>query len=123
MPVRDSTEWQHAQVMRKVVNLDSGTGRKIVCAFSDCERDGYENFKRVMHEHARGGWIDGKWTQGGYLCDAVNAGVFPGLHRTYVYCTERHRAMDHFGMQTWMAEHRNGGVYGYLPTGWQGSML
>lgn len=114
-----TTFQQHAQIMRKVVNLDSGTGRKILCAFSDCERDGYENFKRVQHEHARRGVVDGHRLQGDSMCEAVDAGVFPGLHRTFVYCSERHRALDHFGMQPEMQESR-GGIYGYLPTGYRG---
>jgi hypothetical protein len=60
--------------------------------------------------------------RGQTICDAVNAGLFPGLHRTYVYCSERHRNMDHFGAMPQMAESR-GGIYGYLPTGYRGGIL
>ena len=125
MPVRGSTEWQHARVMRKVVNLDSGTGRKIVCGFADCERDGFENFKIVQHEHQRAARVDGKILRGDQLCEAIDAGVFPGIHRTYVFCSERHRAMFHFdhGTQGLAMLESRGGMYGYLPTGYRGGIL
>lgn len=117
-----TTFQEHARIMRKVVNLDSGTGRLIVCAFADCERDGYENLKIVQHEHQRVWRHDGQVLAGDRLCEAIDAGVVPGLHRTYVFCSERHRAMFHFdhGPQGRAMLESRGGMYGYLPTGWRG---
>jgi hypothetical protein len=49
MPVRDSTAWRHAQIQRKIINHDSGVGRKIICSWDTCEKDGYEMYKVVVH--------------------------------------------------------------------------
>ena len=146
MPVRGSTEWQHAQIMRKVVNHDAGDGRKIVCATIDCENDGYEQYKIRQCEHLRSGhavrwdpdlrvrspltgevregfWVnDGPLLSGAEFCAAVDAGVALGLHRHYVFCSERHKAMFHFdhGPQGLAMLESRGGMYGYLPTGYRG---
>jgi hypothetical protein len=126
VPVRDSTEWRHAQHSRKVVNLDSGTGRKIVCAWGECDRDGYENEKIVQHEHLRAWKVDGTVLTGDRLCEAIDAGVVPGLHRTYVFCSERHRNyfyFDHGPQGLAMSETNGGHLHGYLPVGYRGGIL
>lgn len=122
MAMTRTTFQEHARIMRKVVNLDSGTGRKIICGFSDCERDGYENYKIVQHEHIRAAMVDGRTLRGDQLCEAIDAGMWPGIHRTYVFCSERHQAMFHFdhGPQGQAMLESRGGMYGYLPTGYRG---
>ena len=126
MPVRDSTEWRHAQHSRKVVNLDSGTGRKIVCAWGECDRDGYENEKIVQHEHLRAWKVDGQVLTGDRLCEAIDAGVVEGIHRRWAFCSERHLNIFKYGMgpqSVAMAASNGGHAYGSLPTGYHGSML
>ena len=120
-----STYQQHAQVMRKVKNMDADGTRNIPCCFSDCDRDGYENHKRVQHEHLPAFQVDGTTGRGDAMCAAVDAGAAPGLHRHYVYCSERHMNMDHFGMgpQGLAMQESRGGMYGYLPTGYRGGIL
>lgn len=65
MPVRGTTQWNHAIVQKKVINHDRG-GTYVMCAWDTCERNGFENNKVIIHEG------QGKTT-------------------TYVFCTERHR--------------------------------
>lgn len=60
MPVRGTTAWQHAIVQKKVINRDEGgwgtatsSGTHyVMCAWSDCEKPGYEIFKIRMRTHA-----------------------------------------------------------------------
>lgn len=127
MPVRGSTEWEHARHQRPVINMDAGGSRHIVCVFGDCDRDGYENYKIVQHEHLRAIWLNGRRLRGDTVCQAIDAGLYPGIHRVYVFCSERHKAMFRYGMGTEglaLAQGRQSGeFYGALPTGWKGSML
>ena len=120
-----TTFQQHARIMRKVVNLDHQDGSKIHCAFSDCDREGYQNYLRVQHEHLRRVTIDGKVYTGDRLCEAIDAGMYEGIHRRYIYCSERHMNMDHFGHgpQGVAMQESRGGMYGYLPTGYRGGIL
>jgi hypothetical protein len=70
MPVRGTTAWRHAIIQKKVINLDHGGSKHVMCAWDTCEKDGYENNKVVVHE-----------------------GVAPNIRDiTYVFCTERHKA-------------------------------
>jgi hypothetical protein len=69
MPVRDSSEWRHARLERKVINHDRG-GTYVMCAWDTCERDGHENNKVVVQN----GQARGDNTM------------------TYVFCSERHKA-------------------------------
>ena len=70
----------HARHMRKVINFDHGGSKKVMCAWDECDRDGYENHKVVVH--------NGK---PGYPQDV-----------THVFCSEKHRrfwitSMEHYG--------------------------
>lgn len=77
MPVRGSSEWRHAIIGKKIINLDmGGDGRVtesgthyVMCAWDTCEKDGLEMYKIVKH-----------------------LGVMRG-ERTmnYVFCSEKHR--------------------------------
>lgn len=54
MPVRGTTEWRHAIIQKKVINLDHGGNKKVMCAWSYCENDGYEMYKVVTNDGAPG---------------------------------------------------------------------
>jgi hypothetical protein len=45
MPVRDSTEWRHAIINRKVINMDHDGDKHVMCAWDVCENDGLENIQ------------------------------------------------------------------------------
>lgn len=94
MPIRGTTQHQHAIIEKKIINHDSGTGRHIICAWSDCERDGYESNKVVVHTG-----------QSGYEVRDMH----------YVFCTERHR-------QYWLHDARPGGGNN-LPPGYKRSIV
>ena len=93
MPVRGSTQWKHAILQKKVINLDHDGNRNVMCAWDTCEKDGYESFKVVKHL----GKEKGERTM------------------TYVFCTERHR-------QYWIASMRPGNNNN-LPPGFRRSIL
>lgn len=64
MPMRE-----HAILHKKVINLDHAGDRKIMCAWDECDRDGYE-----LHQVR------------------VNYGTAATPHvLKYVFCTERHK--------------------------------
>jgi hypothetical protein len=52
MPVRGTTEWRHARVGKKIINHDSGDGRKVICAWDTCERPGLSIYEVRVHQHA-----------------------------------------------------------------------
>lgn len=60
MPVRGTTAWRHAIIQKKVINRDEGgwlastsSGTHyVMCAWSDCEKPGYEMFKVRERTHA-----------------------------------------------------------------------
>lgn len=62
MPVRGTTAWQHAIIMKKVINRDEGgwgnatsSGTHFVmCAYSYCEKAGYEMYKVRVATHKAG---------------------------------------------------------------------
>jgi hypothetical protein len=88
---------------KKVINHDRG-GTYVMCAWDECDRDGYELYKVRTHEHAAS-----------VPCDSPL-----GRHTNYVFCTERHK-------QYWVAStgqnahelaaRNNGRQYGMLPPG------
>jgi len=93
----------HAMAHKKIINHDRG-GTYVMCAWDECDRDGYQLYSVRAHEHA--GSID---------CDSSLA-----KHITYVFCTERHK-------QYWLActgasarelaARYNGRQMGMLPAG------
>jgi len=95
MPVRDSSEWRHSIIERKVINHDRG-GTHVMCAWDTCERDGFENFKVVTHNGATMANRDER-------------------NMVYVFCTERHK-------RYWLASIRPGNNNN-LPAGWKRSIL
>jgi hypothetical protein len=72
MPVRDSSQWRHGIVQKKVINHDRG-GTYVMCAWDTCEKSGYEIYKCVERDHSPG-----------YA--STDAKTI-----TYVFCSERHR--------------------------------
>lgn len=76
MPVRDSSEWRHAIIQKKAINLDHGMNggptKYVMCAWDTCEKDGYEMYKVIQET------------------GAVYRGA-PPRPLSYVFCSERHR--------------------------------
>jgi hypothetical protein len=65
--------WRHARVSKPVINLDRGGDRPdhhIMCAWDDCELQGYELNKVVINDAAPG---------------------YPPRYMRFVFCTERHK--------------------------------
>lgn len=71
---------QHAVISKAVINMDQHGDRHIVCAWDDCERDGYELYK----------------------CTVNYGGTEQAQIVRYVFCSERHR-------QYWIHSHRSYG--------------
>jgi hypothetical protein len=70
MPVHGTTRWRHAILQKKVINLDHGGAKHVMCAWDTCEKDGYESNKVVVNDAAPG---------------------YPPKPITYIFCTERHK--------------------------------
>ena len=73
-----------------------GSGLWIRCTWFECERDGFELYKTIFHEHARS-----------VPCDAPLA-----EHVNFVFCSERHR-------QYFLNSHKS---MGNLPKGYAKSL-
>lgn len=69
----------------------------LLCCWDDCEEQGVDLHKVMVHAHARGYTCNNPFSQ----------------HVWYVFCSERHR-------QLWMNGHR---AYGHLPTGERGRII
>jgi hypothetical protein len=107
MPVRDSSEWRHAILQKKVINLDHAGDRNIMCAWDTCTNDGYESFKVRVRTHAEGEPEFIQTKDGNYL---------PNFrYMNYVFCTERHK-------RYWL-ESIHPGRFGHLPKGYRLSIL
>lgn len=63
------TKWDHAINQKVVINLDHGGARHVMCAWDDCEHDGYESNKVEIN---------------------YGKGDTPHIVK-HVFCTERHR--------------------------------
>jgi hypothetical protein len=70
MPVRGTTQWRHAILEKKVINLDHGGAKHVMCAWDTCEKDGLESNKCV---------------------ERISAPGYELQTLTYVFCSERHR--------------------------------
>ncbi len=70
MTVRGTTAWNHARLMRKIINHDSGTGRHIICSWDTCENDGFELYKVRVNTAQEG---------------------YEKRYMHYVFCSERHK--------------------------------
>jgi hypothetical protein len=87
MPVRGTTAWRHAIVMKKVINRDEGgwgnptsSGTHyVLCAYSACEKDGYEMYKVRVATHADG---------------------YEERYMNYVFCSQSHK-------EAWLDEWRH----------------
>lgn len=109
MPVRDSTEWRHAILQKKVINLDGGgwgDHGHVLCAWDTCTNEGYESFKVRVRTHEEG--------QPEYV--KVNDVWMPNWrYMNYVFCMERHK-------RYWL-EAIKPGRSGMLPPGYRLSIL
>lgn len=73
--------WEHAIIQKKVINLDHGGSKHVMCAWDDCTNDGYELYKVVVNDAAPG---------------------YPDQLIRYVFCKESHKMM-------WVHSHRRYG--------------
>jgi hypothetical protein len=73
--VRGTTRWAHGIVSKKIINMDSGDGRHVLCSWDTCEDDGYELYKVRVNTGAEG---------------------YETRYMNYVFCSERHK-------QYWLA--------------------
>jgi hypothetical protein len=106
MPVRGTTAHSHAIIQKKAINMDhaanGGTVKFVMCAWDDCERDGYEMYKIVVET---GNVKDGH----------------PSRPLTYIHCSERHRQYQMQSMrQAEAAKHGEFLAHGDLPPGYKG---
>ena len=63
------SRWQHGIVQKRVINLDHGGAKHVMCAWDDCENDGYD-----LHQ------------------TRVNYGKANTPHIVkHVFCSERHK--------------------------------
>lgn len=69
-------------------------GNRLMCCWDTCDRDGYELYKFIIHEHVG-------------FCDD-----FPEEHMNMVFCSERHRQY-HINSKNNL---------GYLPAGYRKSI-
>jgi len=102
MPLRGTTEWMHARHQKRVINRDQGGDgtvtssgtHYVICAWSDCDKDGYENFKVRVKTHSDGA---------------------EERYMNYVFCSERCK-------QYWLNDVRPGGGRN-LPPGYRRTIL
>lgn len=102
MPVRDSTQWRHARIQKKIINLDNGGDGRVteggthyvLCAWLDCTNDAFELFKVRIRE-----------TKEGHEPRYIN----------YAFCSERCK-------QYWLHDSRGQGGNN-LPAGYRRSIL
>lgn len=97
---------------RKVINLDSGTGRPIVCCWDECDRDGTTLYTHVYCRHPPG--------EGHEHADRrLLAQAGEVAHVKYVFCSQRH--LEFFvnaeGANALHSLARTGRAYGNLPAG------
>jgi hypothetical protein len=84
---------EHATVDKRIINLDHVGDRHVMCAWDDCENDGFEsNQVRINYGTA----------------------VTPHVVK-HVFCTERHRQF--------FIESSKEGRYGKLPPGFRRSFI
>jgi hypothetical protein len=93
VPVRDSTAWRHAIINKKVINMDHGGAKHVMCAWDTCERDGYQNNRVRVN--------NGTPTEPRYM--------------NYIFCTNRHKMY-------WLASMRSGNNNN-LPAGYKRSII
>lgn len=96
------------RVAKYVINMDRG-GTRVVCAWDECDKPGFEMHKVRTHEHAHN-----------IPCDSDLA-----KHISYIFCTDRHRMywLNATGEMARESEARNQGrIYGMLPAGMRGYM-
>jgi hypothetical protein len=62
MPIRGTTQWQHARVQKRIINRDEGGDGRVttsgthyvICSWLDCDNDAFELFKVRVATHADG---------------------------------------------------------------------
>lgn len=80
-----------ARIARKVLSRSSDTW--ILCAWFECDRQGFELYKTILHEHSRS-----------LPCDSMFS-----EHVNFVFCSERHKML-------YVHSHK---AFGQLPPGYK----
>ena len=108
------TGGQHARITRKIINMDSGTGRPIPCCWDDCERDATVLYETVAHEHLSS-----------VRCADVDAGRAPGRHYHYAFCSAGHKDLwdNATGRNAVRSIESTGRAYGNHSVGSRGTIL
>lgn len=111
--VRGTTRWEHARVMRRVINMDRED--RNFCSWADCEKRSYALFTHVQHYHDT--------RVGCRAADAMSlAHGGNAVHVKHAFCSEKH--MERFiWSQGWRANYmieHFGRAGGDLPTGYRG---
>jgi hypothetical protein len=84
-----TTRWEHARIEKPVLSMDGG--RWLTCCWFECDRQGFDLHKAVVHDHARG-----------LSCDHPLS-----KHVQYIFCSDACKGY-------WINSHRS---MGNLPAG------
>jgi hypothetical protein len=106
-----STFQQHARIERKMINLDRADPGPMMCAWSDCDRDGVSLYRARTCEHSPR-----------YSCGQTDQGIGGGRHYWHVFCTDRHlqyHVASTGPRAAGTAERNQGRIYGMLPPGYR----
>ena len=100
------------RVGKKIINLDSGDGRPIVCAWDECDRSGLDLYTHVFCEHHP--------SEGCEHADRrllVQAGRV--AHLKFPFCSHRHMSyyVNAEGGNAHESIARTGRAHGNLPVG------
>lgn len=103
---------EHAIIAKKVINMDSGGNRVLVCCWDECDKPGYQCYLHIscLHDRALG-------------CESSDRRVLAEAgqtaHLNYVFCSARHRAywVNAAGRNALESIARTGRAYGNLPVG------
>lgn len=112
MSVRGTTAWQHAKIGRQIINMDSGDGRHIVCAWDECDRMGLDIYTHIFCEHD-----PRKGCEQADLDLLAIAGRV--AHLKFPFCSHRHMSyyVNAEGANAHESIARTGRAHGNLPVG------
>jgi hypothetical protein len=112
--VTRTTYQQHAQIERKMINLDRADPGPMMCAWSDCDHLSIGLYWIRQCEHSPR-----------IPCHLVDLGVGGGRHYWFHFCREKHK--QYFlacsgRMAADTAERNQGRIHGMLPPGYRHSL-
>lgn len=112
-----TTYQQHARIMRKIINHDSGGNRTIVCAWDECDRPGYQLYRTIYCQHPQN-----MSCQDAHDMLAVMHGQ--SAHYIMVFCSEQHRGFfrNNEGRNAKEGYAAGKQMFGNLPAGMRGRL-